>query len=310
MTLQVASQGWRNTSASGAIRCATTDDIAAIFALLDSTSKQRVHLGVEDLAAAVETGRVLLLTESAGGTETLLAFFATRTEDRPVSLPVDAPPRTFLRGVAFRRQVSPTTAMQRFLAALSTAHARQPCRLIAYGGEGWLDRALRDAGMTLFEQVQYFELDRLQRRQWRAQEPGSACFVCEASLGDMAPLAMLDGRAFDPVWHWTAQDLAELLMRGPILTAQIDGTLAGYLSLLLDAEHATIARLGVDPAWQGRGIGHMLLLEALRLAQQAGATRAILNTQATNQRSQHLYRRFGFRPTGDSFAVFVLDLPA
>ena len=101
----------------------------------------------------------------------------------------------------------------------------------------------------------------------------------------------------------------EALFSGPLLAAHAGDLLAGYVALLLDRTTCTIARLGVHPDWQGQGIGRALLLAGLRHAQAWGCSRALLNTQSTNYRSQHLYRSFGFRPTGESFSVFVLDLP-
>lgn len=51
-------------------------------------------------------------------------------------------------------------------------------------------------------------------------------------------------------------------------------------------------------------------IAGLQLAQTWGCSRAQLNTQADNHRSQQLYHSLGFRPTGEAFAVFVLDLLA
>ena len=64
---------------------------------------------------------------------------------------------------------------------------------------------------------------------------------------------------------------------------------------------------GVHPDYQGKGIGRALLSEAVRYA--AGEfTVLVLNTQVNNNRSQTLYRGFGFRPIGMALSVLGMTV--
>lgn len=294
------------------VRAATPADSTTVYALLDRAPRQRVQLGAEDIAAALATGRCLLLYAEAHAAAAPLALLITVTEVRPPSLPDAAPDRIYVRGVAFHASCSPTTGLQHLLQAFAARAAQGPHsrRLIAYGGEGWLDRALRDAGMKLSDRVHFFALDRLQKRAWSAPSVAVACTIRDATPADLAPLAHLDSQTFDPLWHYSQRHLQDALLQGPLLVAIAGEELIGYIALQFEQATCTIARLAVHPQHQGRGYGRALLLAGLQLAQQWGCSRALLNTQATNHRSQQLYRSLGFRPTGESFAVFVLDLPA
>ena len=267
-------------------------------------------MGNEDLMAVLDAGRSLLLWEAAnGGQDVLAGALLNFAEARPLSLPAAAPDRLFVRGVAFRRHFSPTTGMQKLLAAGLHLSRSQPELLIAYGGENWLNRAYLGAGMTLAEQVHFYELADLQRQHWERLPATDTVSVSAASPADLAPLASMDSLAFEPLWHCSARELGELLLRGPLLIARINATMAGYLSLLLERGVATIARLAVHPQYQGQGIGKRLLIEGLCIAQENGFASALLNTQATNTRSQRLYRSLGFRPTGRHFPVYTHYLP-
>lgn len=297
-------------------RIATSADLAAIHNLLAHASRQQMHIGGEDIEPAIEWGRFLLLVHSrldngANAAEELLACLVTAVDVDSAPPSASQPVRSYVRGVAFARQTSPTTALQQLLHAFAQLAARtqpQPQQLIAYSSKKWLDRALHDAGMTLAERVDYFALERLQKRSWHAAASVS-CIIRDTTHTDLNPLVALDSRAFDALWRYAWRQMWDAWLNGPMLTAWVDGELAGYVALTVDAEVCTIARLAVDPAWQGRGLGRALMTASLQLAQEAGCTRVILNTQATNQRAQKLYRAFGFRQTGESFAVFVLDLP-
>lgn len=294
------------------VRTATPTDSAAIYALLDRAPRQRVQLGAEDIAAALATGQCLLLYAEDHTAAPLLALLITLAETRPPSLPAAAPDRIYVRAVAFHSSCSPTTGLRRLLQAFAAPAMRapQPRQLIAYGGEGWLDRALRDAGMRLTDRVHFFALDRLQKRVWPPPPVAVACTIRDATPADLAPLAHLDSLTFEPLWHYAQRHFQDALLQGPLLVAATGEELIGYIALRLERASCMIARLAVHPQRQGEGFGRALLLAGLQLAQQGGCDRAILNTQATNHRSQQLYRNLGFRPTGESFAVFVLDLPA
>lgn len=61
---------------------------------------------------------------------------------------------------------------------------------------------------------------------------------------------------------------------------------------------AVIGRLAVDLVCQGRGLGELLLLDAVRRVLRAGAALAVyaVVVDAKNERARAFYRRFGFRP--------------
>jgi len=294
------------------VQIATTEDAAALHKLLERSRNVHLTLGNEDLMAALATGRVLLLRAGAAQSLDLVGAWVTVAEERPPSLSANAPELIYLRGVAFQRHFSPTHGMQHLLGAFALRYAQtsHPLQLIAYSDDGWLDRALHSAGMTLTEHVQFFVLERLQKRHWEIAAARSACAIHMAAADHMARLADLDAVAFPPLWRYSLRRLQEALWQGPLLVAQVGDELIGYSSLLLNRDACTIARLAVHPNWQGQGYGRALLLAGLQLAQEQGCDYAMLNTQAANHRSQQFYRSLGFRPTGESFAVFVLDLPA
>jgi ribosomal protein S18 acetylase RimI-like enzyme len=52
--------------------------------------------------------------------------------------------------------------------------------------------------------------------------------------------------------------------------------------------------LGVAPDWQGRGIGRLLVDQAVKLAQAAAKSELALHTERSNRRARHLYESGGF----------------
>ncbi len=82
-----------------------------------------------------------------------------------------------------------------------------------------------------------------------------------------------------------------------LVMAAPDGRLVGFCVGWLDETErvAQIEPLGVDPDFQGRGIGGALLCESLRRFQSAGATLAQVETETTRLPARGAYESAGFR---------------
>jgi ribosomal protein S18 acetylase RimI-like enzyme len=83
-----------------------------------------------------------------------------------------------------------------------------------------------------------------------------------------------------------------------LLIARSDGVISGSLTLVMfpipTGLRAWIEDVVVDQAARGQGIGEALSLEALRLAQAAGARTVDLTSRPSRKAAGRLYQRVGF----------------
>ena len=77
----------------------------------------------------------------------------------------------------------------------------------------------------------------------------------------------------------------EVSVAGDRVLATVDGSVVGRAVVRPEADEPGVrpVTLGVDPAWQRRGIGTRLLVEAARLAHTLGAGEILLTTRPDNQ---------------------------
>lgn len=80
-----------------------------------------------------------------------------------------------------------------------------------------------------------------------------------------------------------------LLEPGPVL---------GYAGFWLLVDEAHICTIAVDPQWQGRGLGELLLIALLDWGQESGAVRATLEVRVSNRVAQELYYKYHFEIVG------------
>jgi GNAT superfamily N-acetyltransferase len=84
---------------------------------------------------------------------------------------------------------------------------------------------------------------------------------------------------------------------------------AGWLGLVTvrleqeDATHAELLGLWVDPAWRAGGVGLALTQAVIDWTRMRGARTLAISVVALNAAAIQLYRRAGFRETGNTFAM-------
>lgn len=85
---------------------------------------------------------------------------------------------------------------------------------------------------------------------------------------------------------------------GEIIFAQLGVDIAGTVALIPSAEEGVweMIKMGVDPAFQGRGVGELLGRALLAIAQSKGAAKMQLYTNTKLEAAVRLYTRLGFMP--------------
>ena len=128
-----------------------------------------------------------------------------------------------------------------------------------------------------------------------------------ASERDVAAVVAIDRAAFTPHWWHSAATLGRRAAASShFAVAELAGAVAGYAEGEAHPPAAHLNRVAVHPAHQGRGLGTLLLCDALRAFWRQGAHQVTLNTQTDNHKSRQLYRRCGFEPTGDTVTAWEL----
>ena len=95
---------------------------------------------------------------------------------------------------------------------------------------------------------------------------------------------------------WSEQQVRDELgsARGRVLVAAEGDVVVGFATTVRGGDVADLNRIAVDVAHQRRGIARALLDEALRLADDDGAARMLLEVSAENSAALAVYEQAGF----------------
>lgn len=138
--------------------------------------------------------------------------------------------------------------------------------------------------------------------------PGSAQIRVYAPV-DIEVVTAVDHAAFAPPWQLSSEELRQAASIASSYTiAMLESRIVGYQVCTLYRDGAHLARLAVHPAYQGRGIGGLLLHDVLRRFFKRHVYTMTVNTQASNHRSQHLYQHYGFQRNGYDLPVWSVRL--
>lgn len=128
--------------------------------------------------------------------------------------------------------------------------------------------------------------------------------VTQLETTDSEELADIHADTF--VRAWSADEFAVLVSEkavtglglrrhSPFLPAR----LAGFVLLRIVADEAEVLTIAVRTARQGRGMGRILMEEALRQLYRDGVESCFLEVDCENHPAVHLYRALGFEVVGE-----------
>lgn len=149
-------------------------------------------------------------------------------------------------------------------------------------------------GMQRAQDIIVLRLD-VRHRHRLLESGGIACDLRTGTLEDIEAVLELDHAAFEPFWSYDHSMLERYIGSERLGLAEWGGEVVGYTLCTVRRGEGSLGRLAVRPELQGRGIGAILLEDAVAFLEREGAARVTLCTQAENLRSRRLYTAAGFR---------------
>lgn len=128
-------------------------------------------------------------------------------------------------------------------------------------------------------------------------------------IDDIPDVESVDYAAFKPLWRNSSTALSIAYKQASLATViEKGGRIIGYQISTSNQMGGHLARLAVDPAYQGQGVGYNLVYDLLSHFKRRGANQVTVNTQSDNLVSIALYEKMGFSATGETFPVFVREI--
>lgn len=128
-------------------------------------------------------------------------------------------------------------------------------------------------------------------------------------LDDLSSIVLLDKICFSPIWQLPSHSMKEAYFQAGYFTkAVLDGKIIGYQLCTETSSSAHLARLAVDPEFQGKNFGKALVQDLLQHYRLSGINQVTVNTQDDNLSSQALYKKLGFQIIEEKYPVLILEL--
>jgi ribosomal-protein-alanine N-acetyltransferase len=120
--------------------------------------------------------------------------------------------------------------------------------------------------------------------------------IRSATMVDLPILLTIERLAFPS--PWTEEHFRYELEKNPyasVMVAVIDDKVIGYIDFWITFQQAQINNLAVIPTLKRRGIGQILLLDALKRIESEGCIQVTLEVRISNVAAQTLYQKQGFQ---------------
>lgn len=137
------------------------------------------------------------------------------------------------------------------------------------------------------------------------EKPRDDITIRPMNFSDLPTIYEIDRSAFDDEWRNSNESIEVAFRQASIATvAGFDDEILGYQISTGGTLGGHLARLAVRTDDQRKGIGYSLVYDLLKQFEKRGVSRITVNTQQDNTASLKLYRKAGFKNSGEIFPVY------
>lgn len=122
--------------------------------------------------------------------------------------------------------------------------------------------------------------------------------IREMSQADLDQVCLIENETFSLPWSYTS--FSETVDRADTiyLVAEEKGRILGYLGIWKSLDEGEITNVAVKEEFRRRGIGRLLLSNALDIAGKTGIMNLVLEVRFSNLAAIRLYESMGFENVG------------
>lgn len=129
--------------------------------------------------------------------------------------------------------------------------------------------------------------------------------IREMRSEDLLAVHAVDHAGFPPLWHHSLDTIQLAFNQAAVATViELEHDIVAYQISTLSSQGLHLARLAVHPNWQGRHLALSLVENLQEHIIREDVPRLTVNTQQSNEPSLGLYKKAGFRLTGEAFPVY------
>jgi ribosomal protein S18 acetylase RimI-like enzyme len=220
-----------------------------------------------------------------------------------LACPPDPENIAWLRLLAVSSSIQATQAWRALWDVAQDSLRERDLTVAAIVTHNWLSDLLLESGFTEYQKVVILAQNGA-AFPWQANPRELS--IRSMTREDLPHVAALDAAAFAPLWQNSLASLHFALSQAEISTVGVlDGEIVAYQMSTRNPFGAHLARLAVNPQYQGQRIGYLMAQDLLQKIQALGLTRLTVNTQNDNSASLALYEKIGFKRTGEQYCVFT-----
>lgn len=179
-------------------------------------------------------------------------------------------------------------------------------KVAAISLQNWMRALLQESGFKNHEQIVMMAWGAENPDTWTSPE-GITIRTMEET--DLADVALVDEAAFAPLWQNSLSMLELAFPQAVVATvAESSDGIVGYQFSTASPFGAHLARLAVHPEAQRRGIASALIGDLTSKLLEKNISQLSVNTQSNNTRSLALYKKCGFKATGEEYPLYTYEI--